>query len=86
MADSQAVHALAPGRAKNCELSEKILPIPELDEYVQTAKGFNVIATANDRDRGVNDLSSALKCFEEGTGFMSMIASACRRESLRRSI
>ncbi|MGW8392027.1 AAA family ATPase [Pseudoduganella sp. HUAS MS19] len=42
-------------------LSEKILPIPELDEYVQAAKGFNVIATANDRDRGVNDLSSALK-------------------------
>ena len=42
-------------------LSEKILPIPELDEYVQAAKGFNVIATANDRDRGVNELSSALK-------------------------
>ena len=42
-------------------LSEKMLPIPELDEYVQAAKGFNVIATANDRDRGVNDLSSALK-------------------------
>ncbi len=42
-------------------MSEKILPIPELDEYVQAAKGFNVIATANDRDRGVNDLSSALR-------------------------
>ena len=42
-------------------LSEKLLPIPELDEYVQAAKGFNVIATANDRDRGVNELSSALK-------------------------
>ncbi|NRR29320.1 AAA family ATPase [Oxalobacteraceae bacterium] len=42
-------------------LSEKILPIPELDDYVQAAKGFNVIATANDRDRGVNELSSALK-------------------------
>ena len=42
-------------------LSEKILPIPELDEYVQAAKGFNLIATANDRDRGVNELSSALK-------------------------
>ena len=24
-------------------------------------KGFNVIATANNRDRGVNELSSALK-------------------------
>jgi MoxR-like ATPase len=42
-------------------LSEKVLPIPELDESVQAAKGFNVIATANDRDRGVNDLSAALK-------------------------
>lgn len=42
-------------------LSEKMLPIPELDHYVQAQKGFNVIATANDRDRGVNELSSALK-------------------------
>ncbi len=42
-------------------LSEKTLPIPELNEEVQARKGFNVIATANDRDRGVNDLSSALK-------------------------
>lgn len=42
-------------------LSEKALPIPELGEEVQARKGFNVIATANDRDKGVNDLSSALK-------------------------
>ncbi|HEX5690357.1 MAG TPA: AAA family ATPase [Roseiflexaceae bacterium] len=42
-------------------LSEKTLPIPELNGEVQAVKGFNVIATANDRDRGVNDLSSALK-------------------------
>lgn len=42
-------------------LSEKTLPIPELNEEVQAVKGFNVIATANDRDKGVNDLSSALK-------------------------
>ena len=42
-------------------LSEKTLPIPELATEVQAAKGFNVIATANDRDRGVNDLSSALR-------------------------
>lgn len=42
-------------------LSEKALPIPELDDAVQARKGFNVIATANDRDRGVNELSSALK-------------------------
>ncbi len=42
-------------------LSEKLLPIPELGQAVQAVKGFNVIATANDRDRGINDLSSALK-------------------------
>ncbi|WP_433608880.1 ATP-binding protein [Prescottella agglutinans] len=42
-------------------LSEKTLPVPELGTEVQAAKGFNVIATANDRDRGVNDLSSALR-------------------------
>ena len=42
-------------------LSEKTLPVPELGTEVQAAKGFNVIATANDRDRGVNELSSALR-------------------------
>jgi MoxR-like ATPase len=42
-------------------LSEKMLPIPELNSEVQAARGFNIIATANDRDRGVNELSSALK-------------------------
>ena len=42
-------------------LSEKTLPIPELGQEVQARKGFNVIATANDRDRGVNELSSALR-------------------------
>ncbi len=42
-------------------LSEKTLPIPELATEVQARKGFNVIATANDRDRGVNELSSALR-------------------------
>jgi MoxR-like ATPase len=42
-------------------LSEKTLPIPELNSEVQARKGFSVIATANDRDKGVNDLSSALK-------------------------
>jgi MoxR-like ATPase len=42
-------------------LSEKTLPIPELGSEVQASKGFNVIATANDRDRGVNELSSALR-------------------------
>ena len=42
-------------------LSEKTLPVPELAMEVQAAKGFNLIATANDRDRGVNELSSALR-------------------------
>ncbi|MBS0030158.1 ATP-binding protein [Chitinophaga sp. 22321] len=42
-------------------LSEKTLPIPELNTEVQASKGFNVIATANNRDKGVNELSSALK-------------------------
>ncbi len=42
-------------------LSEKTLPVPELGIEVQAQKGFNVIATANDRDKGVNDLSSALR-------------------------
>lgn len=42
-------------------LSEKTLPIPELSTEVQAVKGFNIIATANNKDRGVNELSSALK-------------------------
>ncbi len=42
-------------------LSEKTLPIPELDSAIDARRGFNVIATANNRDKGVNDLSSALK-------------------------
>ncbi len=42
-------------------LSEKLLPIPELNEAVYAERGFNVIATANNRDKGVNELSSALK-------------------------
>jgi MoxR-like ATPase len=42
-------------------LSEKTLPVPELGSEIQAVKGFNVIATANDRDRGVNELSSALR-------------------------
>jgi MoxR-like ATPase len=42
-------------------LSEKTLPVPELNSEVQAVRGFNIIATANNRDRGVNELSSALK-------------------------
>lgn len=45
-------------------LSDKILTVPELpgdDGVVLARRGFNIIATANTRDRGVNEMSSALK-------------------------
>lgn len=42
-------------------LSEKRLSVPELLTEVPAQKGFSVIATANTRDRGVNDMSAALK-------------------------
>lgn len=44
-------------------LSEKYVNIPELktDNVVFARPGFNIIATANSRDRGVNELSTALK-------------------------
>jgi MoxR-like ATPase len=42
-------------------LSEKTLPVPELNTEVQAVAGFNLIATANNRDKGVNELSGALK-------------------------
>jgi MoxR-like ATPase len=45
-------------------LSDKLLHIPELpgsDGTAFAARGFNVLATANIRDRGVHEMSSALK-------------------------
>ena len=42
-------------------LSEKRISVPELTTEVPAVKGFAVIATANTRDRGVNDMSAALK-------------------------
>ena len=42
-------------------LSEKQVAIPELEEVVPARRGFAVIGTANTRDRGVNEMSSALK-------------------------
>jgi MoxR-like ATPase len=47
-------------------LSEKTIAIPELSDgdtfrAVRSRPGFNVIATANLRDRGVHEMSSALK-------------------------
>ena len=73
---SPMMHAMQEGRIARIEeltripaevqdtlitiLSEKTLPVPELNTEVQARKGFNVIATANNRDKGVNELSSAL--------------------------
>ena len=42
-------------------LSEKRISVPELETEVPAQKGFSIIATANTRDRGVNDMSAALK-------------------------
>ncbi len=42
-------------------LSEKIIPIPELNTHVRARKGFNIIATANNKDRGINEMSNALR-------------------------
>src|SRR6058998_3284187 len=42
-------------------LSEKRLSVPELVTEVPAQRGFSIIATANTRDRGVNDMSAALK-------------------------
>ena len=42
-------------------LSEKRISVPELSMEVPAKKGFSVIATANTRDKGVNEMSAALK-------------------------
>jgi MoxR-like ATPase len=44
-------------------MSDKVLVVPELgaDGVVLARRGFNIIGTANTRDRGVNEMSSALK-------------------------
>ena len=42
-------------------LSEKTISIPELSKELSAIRGFSIIATANTRDRGVNDMSAALK-------------------------
>jgi MoxR-like ATPase len=76
LADSPVMRAMRDGKLARIEeltrlpsevqdalitvLSEKTLPVPELSMEVQARGGFNVIATANNRDRGVNELSSAL--------------------------
>jgi MoxR-like ATPase len=45
-------------------LSDRVLIVPELSGPLRTVfarQGFNVIATANTRDRGTNEMSAALK-------------------------
>jgi hypothetical protein len=44
-------------------MSDKVLSVPELgaDGFLFAKPGFNIIGTANTRDRGVNEMSSALK-------------------------
>lgn len=42
-------------------LSEKQIAVPELNQTVSAQRGFSIIATANTRDRGVNEMSAALK-------------------------
>ena len=42
-------------------LSEKTISIPELNSSIKAERGFNIIATANHLDRGVYELSSALR-------------------------
>jgi MoxR-like ATPase len=42
-------------------LSEKALPVAELGVEIRAENGFNIIATANDRDKGIHELSSALQ-------------------------
>ncbi len=45
-------------------LSDRVMAVPELegaDGMVFARDGFNVVATANTRDRGVNEMSAALK-------------------------
>lgn len=77
LVESPVMHAMRQGKIARLEeltrvqsdvqdtlitiLSEKTLPVPELNTEVQAVRGFNLIATANNRDKGVNDLSSALK-------------------------
>src|SRR5262249_30151124 len=45
-------------------LSDRVMAVPELEGEARTLfarTGFNVVATANTRDRGVNEMSAALK-------------------------
>lgn len=57
----------APLEVQDCllgMLSDRVMTIPELNDQhnlLYAQQGFNIIATANTRDRGVNEMSAALK-------------------------
>lgn len=57
----------APLEVQDCllgMLSDRVMTIPELEgghNMLYAREGFNIIATANTRDRGVNEMSAALK-------------------------
>lgn len=57
----------APLEVQDCllgMLSDRVMAVPELDGehgMLYAKEGFNIIATANTRDRGVNEMSAALK-------------------------
>lgn len=71
MADGKVVRfeeiTRCPLEVQDCllsPLSDRVLAIPELtgaEATVYAREGFNLIATANTRDRGVNEMSAALK-------------------------
>lgn len=60
-------------------LSEKTLPIPELGQEVQAVRGFNLIATANDRDRG--STTCRARCAAASTPWCFRYRRAPRRRS-----
>jgi MoxR-like ATPase len=57
----------APLEVQDCllgMLSDRVMAVPELaapHNMLYAREGFNIIATANTRDRGVNEMSAALK-------------------------
>lgn len=57
----------APQEVQDCllgMLSDRVMAVPELEgehAMLYARDGFNIIATANTRDRGVNEMSAALK-------------------------
>ena len=52
-----------PAEIQDSLISDKVMNVPELGEegLLFAREGFNVIGTANTRDKGVNEMSSALK-------------------------